>query len=242
MDDWPALFDAFDPGADHRLPEPLPPDPFPLLIAWFDRAVKGRIQPNPNAMTLATVDPDGLPSSRIVLCRGIDPAAGTLTFFTNYRGRKGRALAAHPHASLHFHWDPFDAQARIEGPVERTSDAESDAYFAARAWQSRLSAWTSDQSEPIESRAELLNKLRSTVERLGLRPRDLLERGNAAAIPRPPHWGGFRVTAHRVELWLGGVGRLHERAEWTRSLGRDTSAGSASGGPRPSWHATRLQP
>lgn len=232
MDPWNQLLAAFDPGPEHRLPDPLPADPFPLLSSWFDRAVREKVQPNPSAMTLATIDPDGLPSSRVVLCRGIDRAQGTLTFFTNYRGRKGLALHANPHAALHFHWDTLDAQARVEGPAQRTSERESDEYFSRRPWQSRLGAWASDQSEPIASRAELLLKLRATVQRLGLDPAALVERGDTLHIPRPPHWGGFRVTARRVELWLGGVGRLHERAEWRRDLG-------PAPGP---WRATRLQP
>ncbi|MCC6677723.1 MAG: pyridoxamine 5'-phosphate oxidase [Phycisphaerales bacterium] len=219
------------------LPEPLPADPMPLARAWLDLAVADRVQPNPTAMTLATIDGDGSPSARTVLCRDLNVELGYAVFYTNYESRKGRALAANPRAALLFHWDAFDRQIRIEGPVMKSPPEESDAYFAHRPWESRLGAWASDQSRPLRSRDELLERVVGAADRLGLSWSDLLDDGNAVPIPRPPHWGGFRVWARSIELWLGGKGRLHDRAVWKREL---TPRGDLfDAGP---WSCTRLMP
>jgi len=230
-----SLLEAY---SSEMLPDPLPEQPFALFRGWFDEARAGRIQPNPNAMTLATVDPDGRPSARIVLCKAIHEDPGLIVFYTNYNGRKGRALDANPHASLVFHWDPLDRQVRIEGPVTRSPADESDAYFRTRRWESRLGAWACDQSRPIESREKLLEQVAERAIELGIDMTKLVDgRGEDLEIPRPPHWGGYRVWAERVELWCAGSGRVHDRAEWTRTL---TPAGDGyTGGP---WSATRLQP
>lgn len=226
---------AFTTG--ERLPDHLPGEPFAHFESWFREARDNAIQPNPNAMTLATVDPDGRPSSRIVLCKSIEREPGCVVFYTNYTSRKGRALGANPRASLTFHWDPYDRQVRVEGPVTRTSEDESDAYFRTRAWQSRVGAWASDQSEPIESRQKLLEQVAKRGAKLGVDVAKAAVTRGDIHIPRPPHWGGFRVWAERVELWCGGVGRVHDRAHWTREL---TPSGEGfSPGP---WSATRLQP
>lgn len=217
------------PSIGHTLPQPLPHEPFTLLRRWFDEEVQAGRTPNPNAINVACIDADGTPSNRIVLCRGMDSVRGTITFFTNYQSRKGRALMANPRASACFHWDHSDRQARLEGSVAPCSANDSDAYFASRRWESRLAAWISQQSQPIASREDLLGRLPEVMERLGLSAQDLIARGNDVAIPRPPHWGGFTLTAHRVELWLGGPGRLHDRAEWVRRADN-------------SWSCTRVQP
>lgn len=219
------------------LPEPLPADPMPLARAWLDLAVADQVQPNPTAMFVATVDADGTPSARTVLCRDMNVAQGYVVFYTNYESRKGRALAAHPRAALLFHWDTFDRQIRIEGPVVQSPPEESDAYFARRPWESRLGAWASDQSRPLGSREELLERVVNVADRLKLNWADLLDEGDAVHIPRPPHWGGYRVWARSVELWLGGKGRLHDRAVWTRTL--TPAAGSFTAG---TWSCTRLMP
>ena len=244
----PAVFDQSDPRAgwvvDQLLPEPLPGDPFSTFVSWFNRARDQRVQPNPNALSLATVDADGTPSTRIVLCKDIDAAAGAFTFHTNYRGRKGRALDANPHAAAAFHWDTLDLQARFEGLVVRASAADSDAYFASRSWMSRIGAWSSDQSEPIASRAAMLAKVDATLRRFGIDPANLPPPDAKVDIPRPPHWGGFRFVAAYAELWVGSKVRLHDRACWKRSLiqtrdnaGKLTGVTAAAG-----WNATRLQP
>lgn len=219
------------------LPEPLPPEPFALLKTWFDEACGERVAPNPDAMTLATVDPDGRPSARVVLCKEIEVASGSVVFYTNYASRKGRALATCPWAASVFHWDSLDRQARVEGFVTRVSDAESDAYFATRPLESQIGAWASAQSEPIASRAELLARVEAVLRQFGW-----LEvagaSGPPAPIPRPPNWGGYRLHADRVELWVAGAGRVHDRALWVRTLEIDAGAVRRAG----PWRATRLQP
>lgn len=223
--------------ASPELPTPLPPDPFPLFAAWWASARDSKRVPNPDAMTLATVDADGTPSARVVLCRGVQVGDGYVTFFTNYHGRKGRALAANPAAAACFHFDHDDRQVRIEGLTVKSPAPESDAYFRSRRWESRLSAWTSRQSEPTAGREELLERMGEVLAELKLDAAEIVRLGNAAEIPRPPHWGGYRLWARRVELWLGGPGRLHDRAAWSRTL---TPVGDSF---TPStWTATRLQP
>jgi pyridoxamine 5'-phosphate oxidase len=225
------------PGDGPLLPEPLPPDPFGLFLAWFDEAVRGRIGPNPNAFTLATVDPDGRPSARVLLCKAVDPARGSISFFTNYASRKSEALVANPYAAAVFFWDSLARQVRLEGPVVRIPEAESDAYFSSRPWQSRVGAWASDQSRPIRSRAAMLARVRDTMVRFGIDPDRPASDADQAAIARPPHWGGWVLIAARVELWLSSVGRVHDRAAWTRQVAT-TGQGPITG----TWSSTRIQP
>ncbi len=213
--------------------EPLPADPMPIFAAWLDQAFSTREQRNPHAMALATVDPDGTPAVRMVLCKGVEVERGALVFYSNRRSRKGRALAAHPRAAGSFYWFPRERQVRVEGRVAPTRDAESDAYFASRPSEAQLGAWASEQSAPVDARATLLAKLERAAERFGLRP-DAVEPGR---VPRPPHWGGYRLFIERVELWRGRSGRVHDRALWSRRL---VAAGEGfEGGP---WVAVRLQP
>jgi pyridoxamine 5'-phosphate oxidase len=220
------------------LPTPLPAEPFALFCAWFDEACRARLVPNPESMSLATVDPDGTPSNRIVLCRAINGVEGYVTFFTNYESRKGVALSTNPRAAATFHWDHHDRQARLEGIAVRSPASESDEYFRSRIWESRISAWASAQSRPLSSRTELGERVRAVLRRFGVTPESVREAWVKIPIPRPPHWGGYRLYASRVELWLGGAGRLHDRAEWTREL-RLKPDGSVESGP---WSARRLQP
>jgi len=176
-------------------------------------------------MTLATVDPEGRPSARMVICRGLDVREGWLVFYTDRESAKGRALEVHPYAALVFHWDAHERQVRIAGPVTRSPDPESDTYWNARPRDARIAAAASDQSCPIESRAAFLAKVEREARRAG------------DDIPRPKRWGGYRVWAERVELWVGQPARAHDRALWTRALA--PSGDGFSGGP---WRATRLQP
>jgi len=173
-------------------------DPIAQFAAWYDAAVAAGV-PEPEAMTLSTATPDGRPSARIVLLRGFD--ARGFCFFTNYTSRKGRELEANPRAALTFHWATLERQVRIEGRVERTSDAESDAYFKSRPSTSRIGAWSSPQSAVIPDRGsleELVARFRA------LHPDD-------TAIPRPAHWGGYRLVPERIEFWQGRPSRLHDR-------------------------------
>lgn len=227
------LVDRFAPT--ELLPEPLPPDPMPIVDAWFKEAHAKRVQPNPNAMSLATVDKEGKPQCRIVLCKGMSVERGWVVFFTNYLSRKGEALGAHPIAAVVMHWDSMDRQVRMEGVIERVSGTESDAYYASRAVESRLGAWASEQSRPIASRQAMLERVRQTAARFGITP-DMLER-NEGTVPRPAHWGGYRLWAERVELWVAGPGRVHDRGAWTRTVTPYASEMKCG-----EWTATRLQP
>jgi len=214
---------------DPSLADPLPEEPLALLGRWLDEARSGGVQRNPGAMALATTDSDGRPSLRTVLCRGFDAEAGFVVFYTNRRSQKGRELAAQPRAAAQLHWDSLQRQARLEGPVAPSPDEESDAYFASRPRLAQIAAWASDQSEPVASRQALLGRLGETGERFG---------GDAGPpIPRPSHWGGYRLFFERVELWVGSEGRAHDRGRWERAL-RPDGRGFA-GGP---WSVTRLQP
>lgn len=220
-----------------RVADPLPSDPWPLFKGWYDEEQAAARTPNPNAMVVATIDADGTPSCRVVLCRGVNVADGVVTFFTNYTSRKGAALAANPRASVSFHWDKTDRQVRIEGVVVKSPAAESDAYFASRRWESKVSAWASRQSQPLESRDMLMSRVGEVIDSLKLDPDELMSRGDSVHIPRPPHWGGYRIWARRIEMWIGGPGRLHDRAAWVRTVesqGETVRCGA--------WSHTRLQP
>lgn len=205
------------------LPSELPADPLPLFESWLKEAF-AEIR-NAHAMTLATVDPEGRPTARMVLCRGFDARAGWIVFYTDRESAKGQALDLNPRAALVFYWDAFERQVRIEGPVTLAPDSDSDAYWKSRPPDARVAASASDQSRPIESRAAFLAKVEEEAKRSG------------GDIPRPKRWGGYRVWAERVELWVGQPARAHDRALWTRSLA--PTGEDFSGGP---WHATRLQP
>ena len=182
-----------------------PADPLATCEAWF-REAEGMGFANPNAMTLATVDAQGRPHARIVLLRGFD-ARGAV-FFTNRESDKGSQLAANAHAALLFHWDqePIGRQIRIEGAVSLASDAESDAYWNSRPRESQLNAWASQQSRPVASRAALQAEQDRLTTRFEGKP-----------VPRPAHWGGYRVTLERIEFWQGDKYRLHDRIVYTRS-------------------------
>lgn len=222
----------FDPARD--LPDPLPADPFPTLQAWYDEAHRLGAQPNPNAMTIATVDGDQ-PSARVVLCRGIDPNAGSFTFFTNRTSQKGRQLAGAPRAAALFHWDHLELQVRAEGPVVESDDAESDDYWAKRREASKIAAWASDQSCPVASRDDLRARLEEVCQRFGVDPDNPVP---TSPVPRPPHWGGYRLHAERIELWAGSDARFHDRAQWARTL----TPGAGARFDASPWTATRLQP
>lgn len=225
--------------SDELLPDPLPAEPMGTFMAWMQLAAEKRVQPNPNAMTLSTVGADGWPSSRIVLARSVDVQRGYVVFFTNYDSRKGREIASGNRVALCFHWDHLDRQVRIEGVATPCPAMESDAYFRSRPLLSRVAAWASDQSQPIASRADLLAKNDEAERRFGIIDGRATNPG--AHVPRPAHWGGYRVWARSVELWLGNTHRLHDRARWQRSL-TPAQIDDAPGFVGAAWTSARLQP
>jgi pyridoxamine 5'-phosphate oxidase len=176
-------------------------DPLRLFKDWLEEAVRVAL-PLPNAMTLATVTPDGLPDARIVLLKGLD--RGAFAFYTNYLSRKARQLEKNPAACLVFQWSELERQVRIEGAVQKVTPRESDDYFASRPLGARLSATASEQSEVVASRKTLEQQMEQARKRYGEKP------------PRPEHWGGYRVIPQRIEFWQGRADRLHDRLLYTR--------------------------
>jgi pyridoxamine 5'-phosphate oxidase len=174
-------------------------DPIARVQALFEKAKT--VEPHDaTAMTLATADARGRPSARVVLLKGVD--ARGFVFFTNRESRKARELAENPFAALAIHWPASQQQVRAEGRIELTSDAESDAYFATRPRESQLGAWASQQSAPLASREELEARAAALAERY------------PGPVPRPPHWGGYRLVPEMIELWFAGPGRLHDRFQY----------------------------
>lgn len=179
-----------------------PKEPFRLFHHWFRQALKARLI-DPNAMAVTTVNASGRPSARMVLLRGLDREG--FVFFTNYLSRKGRDLAANPEAGLLFFWPQLGRQVRVEGRVRKVSAKESDGYFATRPRGSQLSAWASSQSRVIGGRDVLERKMK-----------ELEKKYEGRKIPRPPHWGGYRVIPSVVEFWSGRKNRLHDRLNYRK--------------------------
>ena len=182
-----------DEGASH-------PDPLNQFDQWIKEAIHSEV-PEPNAMTVATVGSDLRPSTRVVLIKGYD--AQGIVWYTNYESRKGRELAGNPFAALQFHWVELERVVRIEGRVEKVSAEESDAYFQSRPLDSRVGAWASPQSQVIPGRTVLVTNAAKYAAQFLLHP------------PRPPHWGGYRLTPERWEFWQGRKSRLHDRLRYS---------------------------
>ena len=192
-------------------------DPFAIARRWLDEAT--RTEPNdPNAIALATVDAEGLPDVRMVLLKEIEPGPqGAFVFYTNYDSAKGRQISDTWKAAFVMYWKSLRRQVRVRGTVTREEGPQADAYYASRALESRIGAWSSRQSQPLESRAALMAEVARQGLRHGLSPR------------RPPFWGGFRITPVQIEFWADGAFRLHDRFRWSRGADR-------------AWNVVRLQP
>ena len=209
--------------------------------AWLDEAMQKKVQRNPNSMTAVTVSEDGQPSARVVLCKEFIADPGYLVFYTNYKSDKVRQIASNDKVALLFHWDSFGRQVRIEGQAVLSPAEESDTYFASRDWGSQLGAWGSDQSSPLESRAALIAQVARRAVKLGVGAAKNLKSiaiADQPVIQRPPHWGGIRVWANRIELWIEGSDRIHDRARWDRSLVANEDDTFMVG----EWTGIRLQP
>ena len=234
---------------ENLLPEDLRFSPFVIVSRWFNEAVELAWQPNPNNMVISTVEESTqkkttqarvldnealeesvyIPDARVVLCKDMNLEKGYLVFFTNYQSAKSEQLKANPKASALFHWDNLGRQIRITGEIVRSPVMESESYYNSRDALSRLGAWASDQSQPVESRESLLKRVEEEKERF---------KPAGENIPRPPHWGGYRLWATKVELWISHPGRIHDRAVWTRDIqGEQEDEFHFS-----KWTSTRLQP
>lgn len=182
-------------------------DPFRLFDIWMAAAKESEVN-DPNAMALATVGTDGMPSQRMVLLKGVDDHG--FVFYTNYESRKGTELLSHPKAALLFHWKSLRRQIRIEGEVTKVTDAEADAYFDSRPRQSRIGAWASQQSRPLDGRLELEKRVALYAAKYAV-----------GRVPRPPYWSGFCVTPIAFEFWQDGPFRLHDRFRYTKASAAD---------------------
>ncbi len=190
-------------------------DPFAIAASWLEDA-RASEPSDPDAAALATVDADGMPNVRVVLIRGFETDG--FTFFTNYESAKGHEIAATGKAGFVIHWKSLGRQIRVRGPIAKVSEKESDAYFAERPGPSRVGAWASEQSQPLDDRATLEARIAELNERF------------KDAAPRPNHWGGYRIRPVEMEFWADGAYRLHDRFRWARST------------PESAWKVARLNP
>jgi len=211
-------------------------NPLLLLQSWFNEAIELDLQPNPDSMAIATSNSQGLPNVRMVLCKEINTEEGYVIFYTNYNSVKSMEIKENPKCSALFHWDKLGYQIRIRGEILQSPDEENDAYFASRHLGSQVGAWASNQSDPVVDRQALDDQFRKILDRFNLTNESITR--NEQKIPRPPHWGGYRLWIEEIEFWLNQKDRLHDRLHFRRAL----TISSEGIETEKNWTVKRLQP
>jgi len=211
-------------------------NPLLLLQSWFNEAMELDLQPNPDTMAIATSNSQGLPNVRMVLCKEINTEEGYVVFYTNYNSVKSMEMKENPKCSALFHWDKLGYQIRIRGEILQSPDEENDAYFASRHLGSQVGAWASNQSNPVVDRQALDDQYRKILDRFNLTNESITR--NEKKIPRPPHWGGYRLWIEEIEFWLNQKDRLHDRLHFRRAL----TISSEGIETEKNWTVKRLQP
>ena len=211
-------------------------NPLLLLQSWLNEAMELDLQPNPDSMAIATSNSQGLPNVRMVLCKEINTEKGYVIFYTNYNSVKSMEIKENPKCSALFHWDKLGYQIRIRGEILQSTDKENDAYFASRHLGSQVGAWASNQSNPVEDRQALDDQFRKILDRFNLTSESITR--NDQKIPRPPHWGGYRLWIEEIEFWLNQKDRLHDRLHFRRTLTISNEGIEAE----KNWTVKRLQP
>jgi len=211
-------------------------NPLLLLQSWLNEAMELDLQPNPDTMAIATSNSQGLPNVRMVLCKEINTEEGYVVFYTNYNSVKSLEIKENPKCSALFHWDKLGYQIRIRGEILQSPDEENDAYFASRHLGSQVGAWASNQSDPVVDRQALDDQFRKILDRFNLTNESITR--NEQKIPRPPHWGGYRLWVEEIEFWLNQKDRLHDRLHFRRVL----TISSEGIETEKKWAVKRLQP
>ena len=211
-------------------------NPLLLLQSWLNEAMELDLQPNPDTMAIATSNSQGLPNVRMVLCKEINTEEGYVVFYTNYNSVKSMEIKENPKCSALFHWDKLGYQIRIRGEILQSPDEENDTYFASRHLGSQVGAWASNQSNPVEDREALDDQFKKILDRFNLTSESITR--NEQKIPRPPHWGGYRLWIEEIEFWLNQKDRLHDRLHFKRAL----TISSEGIETEKKWTVKRLQP
>ncbi len=211
-------------------------NPVLILKEWMDEVVQSKIQPNPNSMSISTIDAKGRPNSRMVLCKEVNEKLGYLVFYTNYESNKAKEIGVNNECSGLFHWDTFGYQVRVRGTIVQSPEVDSDKYFATRDIGSKLSAWASHQSQIVEDRESLDNQFQQTMDKFNVKESQL--ESSDINIPRPEFWGGYQIWIREIELWLNQKDRFHDRLSFKRTLAITSSGIEASN----DWAIKRLQP
>lgn len=210
-------------------------NPLSTLQDWMEKVSDSNAQPNPNCMSVSTVDSNGLPNTRMVLCKELNTEEGHLTFYTNYSSIKSKELESNAKCSALFHWDKFGLQVRIRGTAIRCTDSKNDAYFSSRDLGSQIAAWASDQSKEIESLEMMDNSYQIIMDKFSI---GNLENNSEKKIPRPDFWGGYEIWVEEIELWKNQKNRFHDRLKFTRNI--NIKNGNID--PDKKWNVIRIQP